>query len=296
MIRNPPVPDPIRRRWRTLLVGIVFAALTGFTPAHAAEPAKPSPLPIEQMRAVAYTKEFAKRFALSEPEPGTEPSGGIQAMEFAVEAQSKRQQMYVCTLKLYFDNSLSVAYPEEGVTGAISMLVQSTHFFLWSDPAGKHWMGFSEKDRRHFSEREGRYTGMRMAYMATPDYRWKNYRLKNGGDLWKQEGFATGMFYEEHRRDLFPGLAYLKLNMACPSSSAPTYPDIDKLAVVQVWLKRQGSRNRKQMDETPDDFLRFTIPQPFYRKIIAWDRETTHYNAETINRKTRHQLEQLQPN
>lgn len=244
----------------------------------AKEPQPPAALPIEQMRAAVYTKDLAKRFALPDPEPGTEPSGGAQAMEFAVEAQSKRQQMYVCTLKLYFDNSLPVAYPEEGVTGTRSVLAQSTHFFLWPDPTGKHWMSFSEKDRRYFSEREGLYTGMRMAYMATPDYRWKNYNLKNGGDLWKQEGFATGMFYEEHRRDLFPGLAYLKLKMACPSSSAPTYPDIEKLAVVQVWLKRQGSRNRNQMDETPEDYLRFTIPQSFYRKIITWAKEAAHYN------------------
>ncbi len=256
----------------TVLFGLLFVAL------FAAEAKEPTPLDIEKMHAVAYTKEFAQRFALSDPEAGSEPSGGLQAVEFSVAAQSKRQQMYVCTLKLYFDNSLSVAYPEKGVTGAIGVLAQSTHFFLWPDPNSKRWMSFSEKDRLHFSEREGQYTGIRMAYMATPDYRWKNYRLKNGGDFWKQEGFAVGMFYEEHRRDLFPGLAYLKLNMACPSSSAPTQPDIDKLAVVQVWLKRQGSRNRKQMDETPEDFLRFTIPQSFYHKIITWAKEAAHYN------------------
>lgn len=65
---------------------------------------QPPPLPIEEMRAVVYTKAFAKRFALPEPEP----EGGVQAMEFAGEDAKakyphKRFATYQCVLKVYLN-------------------------------------------------------------------------------------------------------------------------------------------------------------------------------------------------
>ena len=81
------------------------------------------PLAIDHMRAAVYTKEFAKRFALPNPEPGTEPSGGMQAMEFAVEPGPKHSFGYNCKLKLYLDSKLPIAYPEEGVAGSDRMFM-----------------------------------------------------------------------------------------------------------------------------------------------------------------------------
>lgn len=37
-------------------------------------------LPLKEMRIVAYTKAFAGRFGLPDPVPGTEPSGGLEAI------------------------------------------------------------------------------------------------------------------------------------------------------------------------------------------------------------------------
>ncbi len=139
----------------------------------AEEPTKAGPLPFEKMRAAVYTRDFAQRFALPDPEPGTEPSGGIQAMEFAVEDAKakyphKQFATYQCTLKLYLDNKLPIAYPEEGVSGDHRRFIAPMHFFLWPDPDNKHWLKLSEKDRLHFGERQGRYT--RSAALATPNY------------------------------------------------------------------------------------------------------------------------------
>ncbi len=271
MIRNPPAPDLIRRRGRTLFVGIAFAALTGLTPAHAAEPAKSSPLLIDEMRAVAYTQEFAKRFALPDPEPGTEPNGGIQAMEFAVEPGAKHGSgFYYCKLKVYLNNNIPIAYPEGGAAGYQGMLIFSPHFFVRTDPGSKRQPKLSLSDGRHFDERRARYTNH--VWLATPDY--PGYFE----ELPKKPYAAVGMFYEEYHRDLFPGLAYLKIDMGCPA-----YSWVDKVDVIQLWLKRDGARDySREIRKDPQDFHKFTIPQPFYRKIIVWTKRTAEYNRPLI--------------
>lgn len=239
---------------------------------HAKEPA--TPLPIEQMRASAYTKDFAKRFGLPDPEPGTEPSGGIQAMEFAVESGPKHSFGYNCKLKLYLDNSLPIAYPEEGVAGAQRILIQPSHFFMWPNPENKRWLSLSEKDRLHFNERNGRYN--RMTWLATPDY------------VWQKHGAAHGMFYEEYHRDIFPGLAYLKIDMTCP-----VYSWMDKVKTVQVWLKREGAKDyRKQLRTVSEDFLKFTIPLQLYRQIVGWRKMADDYNRPLIEKLSAKQRKQ----
>lgn len=258
-----------------LLRTVFSASLVAFSVANAKEPAQPSLLPIEQMRAVAYTKDFAKRFALPDPELGSEPSGGVQGMEFAVEPGPRHGRgLYYCKLKLYLDNTLPLAYPEEGVAGADHMLRQSSHFFMWPNPENKRWLSLPEKDRLHFNERNGRYN--RKSLLATPDYNELNRR-----------GAGVGMFYEEYHRDLFPGLAYLKIDMACPA-----YSWVDKVEVVQIWLEREGGKDyRKQLREDPNDFFKFTIPQLFYRKIVTWTKEVAGYNSTIIQEQARQRRE-----
>lgn len=94
-----------------------------------------------------------------------------------------------------------------------------------------------------------------------------------------REGFGVSMFYEEYHRDLFPGVAYLKIGMGCPA-----YPSMDKLETVQVWLKREGGRDySKQLREEPEDFLKFMLPPGFYRQIIQWTKQTAAYNESLRN-------------
>ena len=240
--------------------------------AKAGEFVKPAPLPIEQMRAVAYTKAFAKRFALPEPEPGTEPEDGIEAMEFSVEQGPKHWPTYVCVLKLYLNSNLPVAYPEEGVAGADHMLIKSTHFFMWPNPDNKRWMSLRERDRLHFGERWGRYT--RSTWLATANYDWDH-------------GAATGMFYEEYHRDIFPGLAYLKVDMGCQIFSW-----MSKVDTAQIWLKKEGAKDyRKHLKEDPNDFLKFSLPSTFYKKILELKKGPSQYNSVFIEELDRQRRE-----
>ena len=102
-------------------------------------------LPLEGMRIAAYTKAFAERFGLSAPAPGTEPSGGLEAIEFAIE-KGRFAPYYYLNIYLYVDSSLPIKYPEEGVAGEKYMLISATHFF---GRTNNQWMKWSLQDRRH---------------------------------------------------------------------------------------------------------------------------------------------------
>lgn len=256
-----------RSPWTAIAVVPLFALLLAavVSTASAQDRTPPVPLPIEQMRAAVYTKEFAKRFALPEPEPGTEPEGGIQAMEFAVEPSSNAPYYY-CKLYLYIDNKLSIAYPE-GETGVAHL--PGRHTQLMTFDAQTRWLALSENDRRHFSKRGLKYANL--TWLATPDY------------IWQKQGASASMFYEEYHRDLFPGLAYLKIDMACPA-----YSWVDKSNSAQIWLKREGAKDYgKQLKVDSEDFLKFAIPQSFYRRIIGWTKEAARFNREVIDQKSK---------
>jgi len=228
-----------------------------------------SPLPIEEMRATAYTKAFAKRFALPEPQPGTEPEGGIQAMEFAVET-NPNAPYYYCKLYLYFDNKLPIAYPE-GETGIQHLPSRRTQLMTFD--ARTRWLALSEKDRLHFNERAGRYR--RSAALASSNYEWH------------KQGLFADMFYEEYHTNLFPGLAYLKIDMACPTAQwGERYPSLE------VWLKKKGAPDyRHQTRINSDDFLRFPVPNAFFKTIHGWIKSVAHYNESVIREQPKEQRE-----
>lgn len=253
----------------SLIVVLVWPAAIPST--HAKESQAPALLPIEQMRAVAYTKEFAKRFALPDPEPGTEPSGGIQAMEFAVEPGAKHSFGYNCKLKLYVDSGLSIAYPEEGIAGAESMLIQSIHFFLWPDPDNKRWLRLSKKDRRHFSDRKSRY--WERARWATPGYRYQ------------EQGASMSIFFEEYHRELFPDISYIKLDTTCPA-----YSWVEKVSSIQLWIERQGGKDYTLVTRVEsDDFHKFSVPNHLWIQIRPWMKAAAEYNKVLIEQNNKRQ-------
>lgn len=253
------VLNKLMSRMRFIILGVAWFA--AFSSANAKEPEKPAPLPIEQMRAVAYTKDFAQRFALPDPEPGTEPSGGIQAMEFAVET-TPNAPYYYCKLYLYLDNKLPIAYPE-GETG--TAYLPSRRSRLMTFDAQTRWPKLSERDRRHFSERQGRYN--LMAWLATPDF------------LWRKQGNASGsMSYEEYHRDLFPGLAYLKIDMTCQA-----YSWMDKAKMMQLWLRDERVPDNQKLRIEAEDFVRFPVSDFFYQQIIGWSKQAHVYNARIMD-------------
>lgn len=241
-------------------VGLFCFLLAVFISGEAKDPA---PLPIEQMHAAVYTKDFAKRFALPEPESGTEPEGGIQAMEFAVEPGIHGNPRYYCKLYLYLDNKLPIAYPEEAIRGTVSIPSQKTRLMTIEK---ERWLSLSEKDRLHFGERNSRYT--RKSMLTTTDF------------FWNKVGGGVGMFYDEYHRDLFPGLAYLKIDMGCPN-----YSWTEKVETMQIWIQREGTKDYRYQDrEDPEDFLKFTLSKAFYGKIHPWIKRTAEYNRLLINK------------
>lgn len=240
---------------RTLLLALLSLGVI------AQEPPRPAPLPVEQMRALAYTKEFARRFRLPEPAPGAEPSGGLQAIEFFIEKGPPwASEFYYCRFKLYVDSTLPIAYPEPGSGGTKRLLLYVWHFFLWPDPDNRRWLSFSEADRRHHAERQSAYDGL--AAIATPDYEFQ----KRGG--YEDIGF------DEYYRELFPGLSYIQLSTGCFSARK-----LSRRPEWQLWLKKEGGRDyRRQLRIHSEDFVKFTLPQPFLQKMIAFSEQGNRYN------------------
>jgi len=215
-------------------------------------------LPLEEMRIAAYTKDFAERFGLPAPMPGTEPSGGLQAIEFAIEKGPAWTPFYYCKFYLYLDSSLPVKYPEEGIAGEKYMLIKKTHFFGSTQDQWLQWPG---SDKLYFNRRQGSYN--RKANLASMDY------------VPGKQGAIDSFSYEEFHKDILPGLAYIKL-------SAPTPLLISKPRKnIGVWLQKESKvdyRSRVHVD--PNDFLKFAIPEHVFQKVREWGFKTKGANSE----------------
>ncbi len=225
-------------------------------------------LPLQEMRIAAYTKAFAERFGLPAPAPGTEPSGGLQAIEFAIEKGPKWAPRFYCFFYLYVDSSLPIKYPEEGVAGEKYMLISATHFF---GRTHEKWMKWPLQDRRYSSNLDGKYN--RKARMAT-----KNY-------VFRKRGTMSDLDYIEFHKDILPRLAYIKLYFS------PFSLIIDKVNNgVDIWVQQQGNTDyRSRIKSDPSDFIKFSIPEVVLQKIRQWGKQAEEANTKinTIVRKNR---------
>ncbi len=88
------------------------------------------------------------------------------------------------------------------------------------------------------------------------------------------------MYYEEYHRELFPRVAYTKLDMACVTAQwGERYPS------VQVWLKKVGAKDyRYQTRIDSDDFLKFPVPDSFFKKILGWIKTVAQHNQTLIDK------------
>ena len=214
-------------------------------------------LPLQEMRIATYTKAFAERFGLPAPEPGTEPSGGLQAIEFAIEKGPKWAPRYYCFFYLYVDSSLPLKYPEEGVVGEKYMLISATHFFGRSH---EQWLRWSLQDRRYSTSLDGKYN--RKARMAT-----KNY-------LPGKQGAISDLDYIEYHKNILPNLNYLKLNFS------PFSLMINKVnSGVDIWLQQRSRTDyRSRISVNPNDFLKFSLPKITLQKIREWGLQAKEAN------------------
>lgn len=251
----------MRQIMRILMVGLCTACLWLPAISIAAETKLPDPLPIETMRAAVYTKAFAKRFALPDPEPGTEPGGAIQGMEFQIVPH--RIGGYACDLILYLDNTLSIAWPEDARASVSGIPTQDT--LLMSNVPRERFLAMSVEDRKYSFERGSRYG--RLVRLSTPDYQ----HLKQGGSL--------DVTIREYDKTFFPGLAYLKLDIGCTMTGTQLERFLQYGKGVELWFKKQeGKDYRQYLITDATDFLRVPLPTSFLERVAPWIKAAQDYN------------------
>lgn len=260
--------------WR--LVVLCAAYLFAATPtAYAKSVAKKQePLPIETMRAAIYTKEFADRFALPPPEPGTEPLDGIQALEFGMHLVRGGNMGYGCDLVLYFDNTLPIAWPEASRASVIAIPSQDT-LLISSKMPQERYMKISETDRKHMGARAMEY--VLLARLVTSDFE----SQKRGGSLDAE--------WHEYDRERFPGVAYAKLSIGCSMTAGMLESFLKYGKGIQLWMKRAGAKDyKKYMGVNPDDFIKVALPLNFIERVLPWVKVGQDYNR--IEREDRWRL------
>ena len=219
-------------------------------------------LPLGEMRIVAYTKTFAKRFGLPVSPKGYElqEGGGVEAMEFIVEKGPAYLPVYHCNLKVYLEDKLPIIYPGDNRVGAYDILISVNHFFGSNK---ERWARWPEGDKKHFVQLSQAYT--MTTFLTSADY------------SFRKKGFSTSCKIEEYYRNIIPGVSYLKIDMGSfplPSESQLTGP-------MQLWLKRTGGTDySKQLmpNPKPEDFFRFDLPALFYQQMRPSVDEVRKFN------------------
>ncbi|MFO1207213.1 MAG: hypothetical protein U1E63_16065 [Burkholderiales bacterium] len=246
------------QRWlhaAILSVAVACAPVAIAQPAPLSADPPPPPLPIEQMRAFGYTKEFAQRFALPEPEPGWEPRDGLLAVEFRVEPIPGPRGFYGCDFKLYIDGKLDIAFPEPGLSGSSALYGSRTHPFI---ARGKNEPDIPLPDRRAHGERQRAFG--QLAAIATGDY------------VMGKRGGLISSSISEFVRDLFPGVSYVRVH-DCTLALSPSGADEN----FNVWIKKSGGKDyTRTAERDPSDFYQFPLPPALIAKGRPW--------AEWVNR------------
>lgn len=247
--------------------------------------ATPAPLPIDQMRAAIYTKEFARRFALPEPAPGTEPMDGIQAIEYSMEEISSKGQfgdigerkVRSCLIALYFDNTLPVAWPEEASAGVSDIPTKKPQFF--SHMPKERFLNLSEQDRRSMNERWTRYLNLAQLVVTDAAY--------------DKTGSMTSVDWEEYDRKAFAGLAYAKISIGCSMTDRVIESAIRQKGRVSLWLKHAKARGYINTDNPrPDEVVKLRLPQEFIEHVLPWIKAGATNNAQSIKEYDRINREQ----
>ena len=216
----------------------------------------------------AYTKVFAKRFALPEPSIEIQPNGGLQAIEFSIEKMRGAEGSYWCVLKTYLDSSLPIAYPLNASSGSRSLIEQPEHFVFDNNAANQRWLSLSGEDRLHFGSQN---TFGRRAALASPDLDWP------------KKGYWGGLLYDAFYRELFAGVSYIKFGAPCGAFVAG-----EKTGPVQLWIERVGGKDYARIIKPdPEDFLKLDLPLGFYQATVKLAKPANDYNRALIERRSK---------
>ena len=221
------------------------------------------PHKLKEMRMVAYTKKFAKRFSLPLLAPEMEPSGGLEAIELAVEKSNRWSYLYSCCLYLYVDSSLPIIFPELGEMGDKWMVQGANHFF--ATPL-KQWRKWSLSDRRYSSRVTNSYN--MKAFLATMDY------------VHNKKGAINSMNHIEFRKNLLPQLTYIKLAVTMTLTLKNQRNNLG------VWLPLRTSVVETRTPSAQNDrFVKFQLPQPIYENLRDWALQVGTLNGKLIKLK-----------
>ena len=259
---NPVIDGPERsvgqvsayaKRAMRWLRAMVLAVAVSSMPTAIAQgtPLPPTPpIPVEQMHAFGYTKEFAKRFALPEPEPGWEPGDGLLAVEFSVRPiPGPWRPLYTCAFKLYIDSKFDIAFPEPGLSGLNELYTSRTHPFI---ARRKNEPDIPEADRRAHGERQRAFG--QLAAVATSDY------------VMDKSGALTSSPLLEFVRELFPGVHYVQAS-DCMFAFWLSRRESD----LNVWVKKStGKDYTRTAMRDPNDFYQFPLPHALIAKARPW--------------------------
>lgn len=249
------------------VLGCVSSAIGQPTPLPADPPA--APVPVEKMRAFGYTKEFAKRFALPEPEPGWEPGEGLLAVEFRVQPIPGGRGLYDCDFKLYLDSKFDIAFPEPGLSSSSELYTYRTHSFISREKGAPD---ISQPDRRAHGERQRAFG--QLAAIATSDY------------VMGKRGALTSSPLLEFVRDLFPGVNYVQAS-DCMFAFWLSHRESD----LKAWVKKStGKDYTRTTERDPNDFYQFPLPPALIAKArpwAEWVRQSNHFVHEKDAREQR---------
>lgn len=261
-------------RWlRAMALALAFGCVSSAiaqTAAPAPSPPAP-PIPIEQMRAFGYTKEFAKRFALPEPEPGWEPGEGLLAVEFRVERIPGPRAIYGCDFKLYLDSKLDIAFPEPGLSGSSELYTSRTHSFI---ERGKGMPDIQEADRRARFERQNAFA--QIAAFATTDY------------VTGRRGGLISSSITEFVRELFPGVSYVRAH-DCTLALSLSRRETN----FAVWVKKSSGKDYTRTTvRDPNDFYQLPLPSALIAKVRPWSEWVRQLNHSIFEAEAREPREQ----
>lgn len=208
------------------------------------------PLPLDDLKVVRYSPEFAERIGMSSENAEEHMPSGLLAIEFSVERYATPSaDFYTCHLKVYLDSSLDVWFPGETIVGN-SAIVGARHFF---QSTRERSMALNEEDRSAIDSKLRAF--QRKAYWVTADY------------TPMEKGARTDLAYHNHYQELMAGVDYASLIIDC--SVHRLYQDFQSRPV-QVWIEKIGGRDYSQLtDVRQEDFLTFDLPLSFVSDIYS---------------------------
>jgi hypothetical protein len=249
---------PIRiesRSWPSAIAfATAFSVLTFATCSSAWGQTAAIPVPSAAVKraVVAYSQEFARRFALEAPSKELELAAPLQALEFRVERSRWQPELNECLLSAYIDARVPLYFPHPALADSQAISLRLNHFFIHPLSRQRGWQKLSIEDRDHLSRIHRTFN--RNAAFSTADY--------------EPPGRRGGFFdvgNDEFRRELFPGLNYLRLGVGChlPRWFGLRHPML-------LWLKREDGKDYSRiLSFDPQDFERFELPRAFVERMSA---------------------------